>query len=150
MQGARRKHKYPRPRTSCAVCHMRKVKCDHRKPCSQCLRLGQARACVSQETDKGVQEGHARSPIGSISVASEIDNKSGGRDNVLLKDPELHQSASQTVEVPSISVSPPSSWAQRSPGPGSSSVSVGLIRIVSINQHEVIRIEYGHSRVESQ
>ncbi|KAK4499944.1 hypothetical protein PRZ48_008130 [Zasmidium cellare] len=37
---ARRKHKRPRPQTSCAVCHRRKVKCNNELPCGPCIRHG--------------------------------------------------------------------------------------------------------------
>ena len=40
-----RKHKRPRPQTSCSICHRRKVKCDKRLPCDQCVKHGAPGKC---------------------------------------------------------------------------------------------------------
>ncbi|ETS86284.1 hypothetical protein PFICI_00112 [Pestalotiopsis fici W106-1] len=49
MLGLRRRHRNPRPRSSCSICHQRKVKCDTISPCAQCIRRGQAAECVYQQ-----------------------------------------------------------------------------------------------------
>lgn len=49
MHRLRRRHRNPRPRSSCLICHQRKVKCDTKAPCGQCTRRGEASECVYQE-----------------------------------------------------------------------------------------------------
>ncbi|CAK1368109.1 unnamed protein product [Cercospora beticola] len=41
----RRPHKRPRPQSSCAICHRRKVKCSKTLPCLQCQKHGCADEC---------------------------------------------------------------------------------------------------------
>jgi hypothetical protein len=81
--GQRRKKR--RPPLACIPCRDRKVKCDHNKPCTQCVRTNRPSSCIYIQDARVPEAGldnsllvhHGNIPMPSASSSSDIRNKSG-------------------------------------------------------------------------
>ncbi|KAF7193057.1 Transcription factor asR3 [Pseudocercospora fuligena] len=69
----RRKHKRPRPQSSCAICHRRKVRCDKKLPCGPCQKHGCADECRFDGIPAQIEE----EPSLDIHGSGEIDGRRG-------------------------------------------------------------------------